>query len=312
MSKNSLPHDAFFKHSMSIQEVAQEYFQMHLPENVKNLMDFSTLKMEPDSFVDEALKKSLSDVLFSCKTTSGTSAFLYLLCEEQSTPDYWMSLRIFKYIFAIADKYLKQNPKSRTIPLIYPMVFYNGRKKHNTPRSLHKLFEHSEIAAKVLYEDYPLIDANKLDDEDLKKKYWAGTMQFFMKHAFERNFIGLLEQSINALQKVGCTSHGLNFLYSILCYNKDKIFDKDEKNLKQVLTSITNQKKVENIMGTLAEKYVKIGKTEGRQEGRQEGREKLKYEIAIKMLLKGCVIEEISDLTDLNERQILLLKESLS
>jgi len=106
MSRNFLSHDAFFKKSLSIPSVALEYMQMHLPEEVQSLVDLSTLQMQQDSFVEKSLKKQISDVLFSCKAINGEEAFVYLLCENQSTPDRWMAYRLYKYMFAIVDRHM--------------------------------------------------------------------------------------------------------------------------------------------------------------------------------------------------------------
>jgi predicted transposase/invertase (TIGR01784 family) len=223
MNKFVLSHDGFFKQSLSIQNIAMQYMQMHLPLDVQNFIDLTSLKMEQDSFVATSLKKHISDVLFSCKTNDGAAALIYILCEHQSTPDHWMSFRLYEYIMAIAKKYRKANPKAKTLPFIYPMVFYNGRKAHNCPRSLHELFDKPEMMKKILYQDYHLIDANNLLDDELKQKEWAGTMQFFMKHAFEKDVVGLLQQMAEVLQKVTAQNQGLDFLRSILWYKLTKV-----------------------------------------------------------------------------------------
>jgi predicted transposase/invertase (TIGR01784 family) len=308
MSKFVLSHDAFFKKSLSIPSIAKEYMEMHLPINVQNFVNLSTLKMQQDSFVKTSLKKHVSDVLFSCKTNKGEPALIYLLCEHQSSPDYWMSFRLHEYILAIAKRYKKTNPKANTFPFIYPMVFYNGRKPHNCPRSLHQLFERPDIMKKVLYEDYHLINANDLVDEELKQKEWAGTMQFFMKHAFEKNVIHLLQQMIDALQKVTGESAGIDFLRSILWYNVNKLSDCDEESFSQVLTKIVNKEETENFMGSLARKYINVGKQEGVELGRQEGVEKRNIEIAISMLKEKEPIDKIIRFTGLTKNQVMSLQ----
>ena len=316
MNKSILSHDAFFKKSLSIKPIALEYMQMHLPEDVQNFVDLSSLEMQQDSFVATSLKKHMSDVLFSCKTNDGNSAFIYILCEHQSTPDHWMSFRLHEYIFAIAKRHKKANPKSKTLPFIYPMVFYNGRKPHNCPRSLHQLFEQPEMMKKVLYEDYHLIDANNLLDEELRQNQWAGTMQFFMKHAFEKDIVHLLQQMIQVLQKVTVESEGLDFLRSILWYNVNKLSDCDQNSFNEVLTEIANKEETENFMGTLVEKFFNAGRQEGVElgiekgveVGRQEGVELRNIEIAISMLDEQEPIEKIIRSTGLTKKQLLNLQ----
>ena len=317
MKKTPLSHDAFFKKSLSIPQVSLEYMQMHLPQEVKNVIDLSTLHMQQDSFVEKSLKKQISDVLFSCRTSDGQEeAFVYLLCEHQSTPDRLMAYRLYKYVFAIIERHMEKNPKDTYFPLIYPMVFYNGKKAHNCPMSLHELFKHPDIAKKVLYENYHLIDVNKLADDELSRNKWAGAMQFFMKHVYKRDLEALLVQFADALREIVIDSTGVDFLANILWYNKDSIKESDEKKLKQVLKKIINKEEVENIMGTFGEKYFNVGMEKGiekgvvlgMEKGIEKGMENRTIEIAIRMLEEEESLDKIVRFTNLSEKQILRLK----
>ena len=254
MRKKTYEHDAFFKHCLANLDLAQEYLQMNLPEYLQSELEFSTLKIEQESFVESSLKKQMSDVLFSCQTKNGQTALVYLLCESQSTPDYMMSFRLLKYICAIADRHFKQNPKAKKIPLVYPIVLYNGKKKHTAPRALHEIFEYPEIARKVLFEDYHLVDLSKFSNDALREKKWAGSMLFFMKYIFGADFKALLRQKSDCLKEVALKKGAEDFLSSILWYNKENIFEDEEEEIKRILVEITNQKAAKVIMGTLAEK----------------------------------------------------------
>ena len=98
---------------------------------------------------------------------------------------------MLKYIIAICTRYLKKHPKAKTLPLIFPLVFYNGVEKYSAPLSIYDLFSSPSLAKDYLA-SYKLIDVTQIDDDELKAKRWAGTMAFFMKHAFERDVIKLL------------------------------------------------------------------------------------------------------------------------
>ena len=341
MKKTPLSHDAFFKKSLSIPQLSLEYMQMHLPQEVKKVVDLSTLKMQQDSFVEKSLKKQISDVLFSCKTNDGQEeAFVYLLCEHQSTPDRLMAYRLYKYVFAIIDRHMEKNPKEKSFPLIYPMVFYNGKKAHNCPMSLHELFKHPDIAKKVLYENYHLIDVHKIPDDELSRNKWAGAMQFFMKHVYKRDMEALLMQFADSLREITIEVAGVDFLANILWYNKDSIKQGDEHKLKKVLKKIVNKEEAENIMGTFGEKYFNVGMEKGKEEGMIIGMEKgvvlgiekgmekgvvlgmekgmkkgvvlgmenRTIEIAIRMLEEKESLDKIVRFTNLSEKQILRLK----
>lgn len=59
------PHDRFFKETFSRLETAASFFQEHLPPPLAAALDWSTLQLEPGSFVDEQLGGQCSDLLYT-------------------------------------------------------------------------------------------------------------------------------------------------------------------------------------------------------------------------------------------------------
>ncbi|PHM37712.1 type IV fimbrial biogenesis protein PilW [Xenorhabdus innexi] len=59
------PHNAAFKRFMAQTENARDFFDIHLPEKIKRLCDFNTLKLTNSSFIDHHLRSKISDVLYS-------------------------------------------------------------------------------------------------------------------------------------------------------------------------------------------------------------------------------------------------------
>ncbi|STW12283.1 transposase [Klebsiella pneumoniae subsp. rhinoscleromatis] len=57
----------------------------YLPEAIRQRCDFSTLRLQSASFIDEDLRAWYSDVLWSVQTTCGTG-YVYVVIEHQSSP----------------------------------------------------------------------------------------------------------------------------------------------------------------------------------------------------------------------------------
>jgi hypothetical protein len=309
-SKPQLRHDTFFKKSLSIPKLARQFLQMHLPAKLQKMLNFKTLTKQPDSFVETNLNKQITDVLFSCNTVDDQQIFIYLLCEHQSSPDYWMSMRLLKYMIAICENYREQNPDAKLLPLVYPLVFYNGTQTHNAPLNFHELFTHPDIARNILRNEYHLIDASKIDDEELKEKAWAGVMQFFMKHAFERDVIKLLQQMSLVLTKIVKTSYGYDYFLSILWYNLNKLQLEDQQQLTKLLAQITDQQTTENIMGTLVQSWVEKGVEQGISQGIAMTETRMRIEMAKKMLEENEPFEKISRFTGLSYQEIQQLQNT--
>ncbi|WP_244574888.1 Rpn family recombination-promoting nuclease/putative transposase, partial [Escherichia coli] len=86
MSKkqSSTPHDALFKLFLRQPDTARDFLAFHLPAPIHALCDMKTLKLESSSFIDDDLRESYSDVLWSVKTEQGPG-YIYCLIEHQST-----------------------------------------------------------------------------------------------------------------------------------------------------------------------------------------------------------------------------------
>lgn len=58
------PHDKFFKETFGHIEVAKDFLNNYLPENIIKIIDVDTLQLQKDSFINEELQESFSDLLF--------------------------------------------------------------------------------------------------------------------------------------------------------------------------------------------------------------------------------------------------------
>ena len=96
-----------------------------MPAEVGAQLDFTTLRLTKESFVDDALKAQQSDLLFQIQTHGGTPVRLYLLLEHKSYPDPWVALQILGYLVRIWEQE-KQRRKQPPLPIVIPLVLYHG------------------------------------------------------------------------------------------------------------------------------------------------------------------------------------------
>lgn len=120
----STPHDAVFKRFLRHPETANDFLTLHLPEAIRQRCDFSTLRLEPASFIDEDLRAWYSDVLWSVQTPCGLG-YVYVVIEHQSSPDNHMAFRLMRYAIAAMQRHLDAGHK--TLPLVVPMLFITAR-----------------------------------------------------------------------------------------------------------------------------------------------------------------------------------------
>jgi predicted transposase/invertase (TIGR01784 family) len=153
--EKNLPHDALFKRIMENNITAKEFLTEHLPAEVKGIIDLDTIKVQKESYIEPNLTKRLSDIVYSINTKDNQEAFVYVLCEHQSSVDQLMAFRIWRYALLLAQRHIDKKEK---IPLIFPLVVYAGEAKYTAPKNLWALFNNPELAKKLLTEDHALVD----------------------------------------------------------------------------------------------------------------------------------------------------------
>ena len=87
------PHDRFFKKLMTEKRAVTEFFNYNLPLLIKSAVNFDSIQLQQNSFIDEELKLLEADALFSAEFNE-KPGYLYLLVEHQSKPDKLMPFRM--------------------------------------------------------------------------------------------------------------------------------------------------------------------------------------------------------------------------
>lgn len=125
MSKNRTPtpHDLVFKTFLSRMETARDFITLHLPPALLRLCNLETLRLESGSFIEDDLHPYFSDMLYSLKTACG-DGYIHVLIEHQSSPDKHMAFRLMRYAIAAMQRHLEAGNK--TLPLVIPILFYQG------------------------------------------------------------------------------------------------------------------------------------------------------------------------------------------
>jgi predicted transposase/invertase (TIGR01784 family) len=168
------PHDALFKAAFERPQHAAGLFRDLLPAPLVNSIDWSTLALEPGSYVDPTLGTSHSDLLFSVclHGDRGEELLLYVLLEHQSINDRAMPLRSLGYIVRIWERRHRQ--RGVPLPLIIALVVSHAPDGWTAPVHLHDMITPSPALAGVteLVPGFKLLidDLAHLTNEDLKAR----------------------------------------------------------------------------------------------------------------------------------------------
>jgi len=306
--------DALFKRIMQEEVAAKEFLEYYLPKEFKELIDLSKIRIEKESFVEEGLKRRLSDIIYSVKTKENEEAFVYVLIESQSTADYWISFRLWKYMLLLLERHMKD--KNR-LPLIAPLLVYNGTKKYDSPRNLWDLFIAPEQARKLMTEDYRLVDLQSMPDDEIKKKQHLGMLEYFLKHIHQRDMLKLWGEFLEEFKEVVLIdkANGYIYLKQFIWYTDAKVPEKRKQLLEQLIKDNLSKEDTDNIMRTIADSYIEEGFNKGLvrgiEKGREEGIQAGMEKAASNMLKSNLDLKFISSVTGLPIEILQKLKASL-
>ena len=317
-SKQHTPHDSLVKKFMENPVAAQEFLEEYLPAEFKEFVDLSSIKIEKESYIEDSLKKRLSDIVYSVLTKNNDQAFIYCLLEHQSSSDHFIAFRLWQYSMLLLERHRKDKDK---LPVILPLVIYNGKKPYAAPLNIWELFDHPVLAKKAMSEDYHLLDLQSMSDDDINYEKHLSFILYVMKHINDRDTLKMLKKAMQRCYKAILIDKGKDYVHTklILWYTDSKVPEETKQDLEQLILDNLPKEDSRNIMRTIADSYIDegvnkgiiIGRAEGEARGEARGVKKRNFEIAKRMLQENIEIKFVASVTGLTTDEILKLQNRI-
>ncbi len=255
--KRSVTHDNFFSSAMSDLRVAKEIFQQHFPIDLLSALDLNGIEICKDKFHSVNLKSKITDMLYTVPLKqSPQPAYIAALVEHRSTPQEHMPLRVLCYEAAIMRRHWNQH---KVTPLVYTIVYYNGRSRWNFTRDLKDLIQAPpDLVSRYALQPFQLIELNQIADQELRGSLWAGVMSLAMKHVYDRDVLPALRSFIDMLKTVERQHGGDDFVLSLLYYLSERGDIRDENQFHDLIRTELPTNVGEKTM-TLAERQRRKG-----------------------------------------------------
>ncbi len=175
------PHDGFFKHSLSNLTVAKDLLQAHLSPSITQRIHWDTLRLSNKSYTDKKLAQLHSDVVYACQIDK-KSAYIYLLVEQQTTPDPLLPFRFLEYNVALMREHWENSKNKKQLPIIINLCVYSG-KQTPYPYSvdIYDCFEDPILSRAEMFKPLPLIDLGQIEEEELAKHGTADLLELLLK-----------------------------------------------------------------------------------------------------------------------------------
>ncbi len=204
MKKLQKKHDKIAKLFLADPDIAYKFLSLYLQTEILAKCDLSKINVEPGTYIDEELQSQYSDIVYKIdlhNQSDTDSIYLYVLIEHQSRDDELMPLRIIHYQLEIIQKHLdKYKDNELKLPLVVPLVFYNGKKSpYPYPCDIHELFADKELAAQVPLGKFNLIDLTTKSDDEILNHGKLSILEMVTKHIHDRDFIKAVDLVIEAL-----------------------------------------------------------------------------------------------------------------
>ena len=285
-------HDKIFRTILDKKEEAVALIN----QAIKTKLKPEEIEKYTSSFVNKIFQNREADIVYKYKDKN-----IFFLIEHQTKIDYTMPYRILEYEIAIMKSAVdirKIKNKEYKLPLVVPIVLYTGKKKWDAKRYLEESQETLD-GVKIKAGNYNLVDINDFTKEELLQgKTLISKMMLLEKSEST-------EESIEMLEKI------------IPNTNKE-----EKELLKRVITILFGEKIGEEKTKELIEKIdggegkmlalVDMIRNENKMYinmGRKEGRKNRNIEIAQKLLKIKMPISQISEVTELTEKEIEKLKQ---
>lgn len=305
-------HDRGYKFLLSSRRMFLQLLNTFVKHGWVDEINEKDMMLVNKSFILQDFKDKEADIVYRIKV-KGQEVIFYVLLELQSSVDYQMPYRLLQYMLEIWREYLKDiksgiaEAKDFKLPVIVPIVLYNGANKWTACGSYKEYLKNSDIFGDYAVDfKYILLNVNGYEDEELLELSNLISLVFLIDKT--KNFVEIMEnlkRMIEPLKKVS-PEEFLMFKHWIMNIATSGM---SESQKKEVREAMIDSEEVENMVYNLERAITnEFKKYENKAlEERKEG----KIEVAKNMLQMGMDILIVVKATGLKEEEIKKIKESM-
>ncbi|NMB40909.1 MAG: transposase [Firmicutes bacterium] len=311
-----MPHDTGYKFLLASKKAFRQLIRSFVKVGWADQIDEANLVRIDKSFVLQDFKNKEADLIYRARLKNRDIIF-YILMELQSTVDFLIPYRLLLYMNEIWRDIFKNIPskeaerKDFRLPVIIPIVLYNGQPKWTVPLNFKETLNGYELFNEhVLDFQYILINVRTYDEEELLRLSGVIGAVFLVDQAtnFEE-IIENLKKLVETIKKMEPEEYRLFIAWAenILTHGLSP-----EK--KEEITSILKKTRAEEVEEMISnverviKKSLEDAKIEGMEQGIVKGIEKGMEKVAKQMLSDGEEIAKIMRYTGLSKENIERLK----
>jgi len=276
-------HDRGYKKLFSNVTIFRQFLESFVDEEWVAELDFSTCERIDKSFLSADYDQTTSDVIYKIKLRE-QDVYIVIITEFQSTVDRFMALRVLNYItnfymdYIFALKEAKEAERLFKLPVVFPIVLYNGEDKWTAPIDIADLIEEQpDLGEYKLNFKYFKLAENELSKDDLLRIRNLVSALFLAEAHYDIEL--LIEELLSIFTEESdkrAASLLLNWFKQIWLHGRITTDDYEKldatyHSVEEVRTMLTTAVAIEK--REIYESGLEKGREEGLEEGREEGRE---------------------------------------
>lgn len=272
------PHDKFFKRFFGYKEITKDFLENYLPEDIKEIVDLDTINLEDGSHVDNELKETFSDMLFSVNINN-QEGYIYFLFEHKSYGSRDISLQLLKYMIEIWTKDM-EDKKLSSLPVIIPIVIYHGKTKWSIDEEFGNIIQGYDGLPEDIKEYIPnfkylIYDLSSFTDEEIKGQVINKIILTSFKKIQNEDFEGMIKCVLDMgkyLNELEDKKRATEYFEILMKYVFGARADFTQKEAKKIIKEIENTyPEGSEIVMSLAERFIEEGIEKGMKKGMEKG-----------------------------------------
>ena len=298
------PHDKFVRETFSDPERAQAFIEEFLPADLVRDLNIPNLKVLKDSYLNKDLKEYFSDLILELevKDSKEDSLKLALLFEHKSFPDEYVLIQVGHYLFSHLFKQIRQK---KTLELVIPLIYYQGKQKWDVPNLLELFKNYPESVLEYVPQlKHIFISLNEISDEQISAIRNSMLSVALATQKLRFNPINLVKDFNRILKLFPLEQTDTNFFAQLIVYT----FEVTDISEEAIAKSIENiPKPIKDKVMTTYQRIMNAGIEKGIEEGKIEE----KIEMILAFFDDGIGIPQLAKAARITEKEVIkILKDN--
>ncbi|TXL19016.1 transposase, partial [Methylococcaceae bacterium HT5] len=186
-----------YKNIFSYPQMVQQLLEGFVDQHWVADLDFSSLAKTSGHYVSDDLRERSDDLVWKARWKD-TEVYIYLLLEFQSTPDYFMAVRVSNYISLLYQDLIKSKSvkKGDKLPFVLPIVLHRGDELWDCVVDINDLVVESapELVQYKPSQKYLLIDVAAYENEALEAVHNMVSTLFQLENSSDDTAVYLINR----------------------------------------------------------------------------------------------------------------------